>query len=171
MTKPDRKQCMLLSMSDALERIPDSQRKVLGDIWDKATALTEDEINCPKNNKPIYIAPPTARLKNEIRKFFGKNIKLEKQSISFERVYHISDGHGEYKEHAPEQIPVTKERFILMADVLENFDAVEKRVNNSVRISKRYSDGEVVVADAILRNGNLAIKTMWIKKPDRHQLP
>ncbi|GBU25991.1 hypothetical protein R83H12_02666 [Fibrobacteria bacterium R8-3-H12] len=82
---------------------------------------------------------------------------------------HIDEIHGIGNEAKPEQIPVTKEMFMLLRDVLKNFDEVAKGTptagRDSVKITKRYLDGRIVIANAILLKGDLAITMMLAKKP------
>jgi len=155
----------LPSMEEARQAIPEGRRKYFEGIWDSGQMVTRATMNDPKNNRPVFIPPPTRRMKDELARLFGKDVKAERQSITFERAHHISERHGVGNEKQADQKPVTRETFVLIPDILANFDSVEKRPNNSVQISKEYSDGRMVVADAVLSDGNLEIKTMWIKSP------
>jgi len=136
----------------------------------------------PENNKGEEIGQPSVRLKKTINKVIGnvykKKVLSEKlpnttiQTVTVERTWHIKNRHGEGKEKLIDQISITKDTFMLIPDVLENFDSVEiardtwerNRRKPSVTISRHYSDGTIIVADAIIDENTLKIKTMWIEK-------
>jgi hypothetical protein len=151
------------SMEEAKNGISENVRNRLGKIWDYALKQEEPSI------KPITIGLVNERLNKAISKTLGKEIKAEKQYIRLKDVRHIYEAHGAGKENNPAQIPVTKDIFILIPDVLENFDTIERGSESvgreSVKITKHYSDGRVVVADVILEDGNLNITTIYVKKP------
>jgi len=137
----------------------------LGEIWDMAQKTEGMEID----RKPIPIGKVSGKLNKEISRVLRKKVKAKNQYITLERARHINERHGVGNEKDSGQIPITKKIFMLIPDVLENFDIVEKGSITfdlpSVKIAKHYSDGTVVVADAVIGK-NLTIKTMWAKKPD-----
>lgn len=170
-TKPKK----LLSLEEARASVSKSLKDRLGKIWDKAMSVTEETQNLPENIKRYPIERPTTELNKAIQNALAnKSLNPRKQSINLRQIWHIHDRHGEGNESYADQNPVTKETFMLIPDVLKNFDSVKKgkwtvdsnkQNTRSVEISKAYSDGTVILADAIVDNDGLEIKTMVLKKP------
>jgi hypothetical protein len=158
------------SMEEAKNAIPKGVRKRLGFIWDKALSKTTERTIA--DTKPIPIGNVSIKLNRAISKTLGKDVNAKKQNITLWQTRHIDKRHGVGKEKYPDQREVTKEIFMLILDVLENFDTVEKgkgtwinEVKPSILISKHYSDGTIIVANAIIDKNTLWIKTMVVKKP------
>jgi hypothetical protein len=153
----------LKSMEEAKNDVPEETRKRLGRIWDYA--LKQEE----PSTKPVSIGIVSDRLNKAMFKTLGKEVNAKNQCIRLKDVKHIDETHGFGKEKNLAQIPVTKDIFMLIPNVLENFDTVEKGSESvgrkSVKITKHYSDSRVIVADVILEDRNLNITTMYVKSP------
>ncbi len=153
------------SMNEARATVPENTRNRLGNIWDVAQKTEGKEAD----RKLISIGKVSNRLNKEASKVLGKEVKAAGQYIRLKDVRHIDERHGVGKETDPKQIPVTKETFTLIPDVLENFDEIQKGSEtanrDSVKLTKHYSDGRVIIADAVLEDGNLTITSMFIKSP------
>ena len=170
-----------LSMEEAKINVSEDMKKKLGEIWDKGLLIANKaEARLPENNKSESLGHPNKRLRDAIDKELKKiskslNADANKiiQNVTIERGWHAKNKHGEGKEKLGNQISITKEIFILIPDVLETFDSVEigrdtwegNRRKHSVTISKSYSDGTIILADAIIDENTLKIKTMWIERP------
>jgi hypothetical protein len=138
-------------------------------------SMEEAENDVPKSTrerlgkKLIPIGDVSIKLNKEISKVLAKEINAKKQNIRLKDVKHIDEVHGVGRENNPSQIPVTKDMFMLVPDVLENFDDVKKGSETvgreSVRVSKNYSDGKAIIANAVLEDGNLSITSMYVKSP------
>jgi hypothetical protein len=156
---------MLKSMEEARNAIPEVVRKKLNFMWEHAQKTDGQAVD----TKLIAIGIVSDRLNTAISKELGKKVKAEIQYIRFKDVRHFDDVHGVGKENDPNQIPVTKEAFMLLPNVLKNFDEVKKGSETvgreSVKITKHYSDGRIVIANAVLDGGDLTITDMFIKKP------
>jgi hypothetical protein len=159
------------SMEEAKNAIPKGVRKRLGFIWDKALSKTTERTIA--DTKPIPIGDISIKLNRAISETLGRVVSIKKQNITLEQARHIYKRHGVGKEKYPDQKEVTKEMFMLIPDVLENFDTIEKGKDTwetsvkkpSILISKRYSDGTIILADAVIDKNTLEIKTMVVKKP------
>ena len=167
----------LPSMEEARAGVSENAKSRLGKIWDAAKRMfnnaRKSETSPPASNKSISIGRTSENLNKAISEALGTEINTKNQTITLRQVSHISNKHGLGNEKFADQIPVTKETFTLIPDVLENFDTVEKGKDtwignerkNSVLISKHYSDGSIVLADAIVNDDVLEIKTIVVKKP------
>ena len=164
-----------VSMSEALAKMSEEMKARLANIWEDAIKITgETEANLPVNNKNISIGHPTAKLNKAISEVLGTEINAKEQNITLRQAWHINDKHGVGNEKYMDQNPVTKETFMLIPDVLENFSTVEigrgtkdsrKQDTRSIVIGRIYSDGTVILANALAGIGKLEIKTMVLKKP------
>jgi len=121
------------------------------------------------------VYPMNERLNKAIKKALeGKKYKT--QMISLATVRRINEEHGVGNEKRADRIPVTKENFCLLPDILKNFDIVEKGEDlfednvrkQSVVIRKHYSDGTIAVVNAV-NEDSLEIKDMWVEKPTSPQ--
>jgi hypothetical protein len=112
----------LRSMEEARSYISEDTRKKLGLMWEHAQ---ETEYQ-PVDTKLIPIGRVVENLNKEISRALEMEVKAEKQYIRFKDVRHFDKVHGVSRENDPMQIPVTKETFMLLPDVLKNFDEVEK---------------------------------------------
>jgi hypothetical protein len=162
------------SMEEARNAIPEGVRKKLGNIWDKGVEIKDSaESKLPVNNKEIPLSAASRRLNEAIFKALGVKMNITEQIVTIKRAWHTNKKHGVGKEKRLNQIPVTRETFMLIPDVLKNFDTVERGMDtwindkrkSSVVIGKYYSDGRIVLANAIINNNKLKIQTMWIEKP------
>jgi len=155
----------LPSMEEARAAIPENKRRYFERMWDRAAETEGAKIDRVR----MAIGKVNSRLNKEASDVLGKKINAEKQYIRLKDVRHIDEIHGIGKEKDPAQIPVTKEAFILVTDVLENFDEIRKGSEtagrDSVKLTRHYSDGKVVIADAVLEDGNFIITSMFIKRP------
>jgi len=164
---------ILLSMREAQTLVSREMKARLGKIWKKAMQITKKTEYLPENNISIPIGHPTAKLNNAISNALKEEINATEQNITLRQVWHMDDKHGACNEKYPDQNPVTEEIFILIPNILENFDTViegrrtwkDNKENRSVLISKGYYDGTVILADAIIDGNRLEIKTMVVKKP------
>jgi len=117
------------------------------------------------------IYPMNERLSDAIKKALEEK-KYKSHVISLATVRRINEEHGVGNEKRADRIPLTKEDFCLLPDVLEKFDTVEKGedlcedniMKQSVIIKKRYLDGTISVVEAENKD-NLEIKDMWVEKP------
>jgi hypothetical protein len=173
-TKPKASRKTLKSMEEAKIYVSKGMKSKLGSIWDKGVKIKDKtESKLPKNNKEIPLGIPSKELNYAINKALGTEVSITEQVVTIERAWHTEKKHGVGKEKLPNQIPVTKETFMLIPDVLESFDTVERGIDtwiydkrkSSVVIGKRYSDGRIVLANAIVDESKLKIQTMWIEKP------
>jgi hypothetical protein len=156
---------MLKSMESARNDISENARRKLDKLWE--LAKTTDGML--KDRDLIRIGLVSDRLNKAMSEALGMEVKAEIQYIRLKDVRHIDEVHGVGNEKDSAQIPVTKDMFMLMPDVLKNFSKVEKGSitidRPSVKITKHYSDGRIIIADAVLEDGNLNITSMLAKKP------
>jgi hypothetical protein len=155
----------LRAMEEAKNYVSEDMRKKLALMWERAHK-TEYQ---PIDTKLVAIGRVSDNLNKEASRVLRKEIKAQKQHIRLKDVRHIDEQHGVGNEKTPTQIPVTKDIFMLIPDVLENFDEVKKGSEtvgrDSIRITKNYSDGKIIIADAVLEDGNLTITSMYVKSP------
>jgi hypothetical protein len=160
----------LPSMAEARRGVPEDLRDRLEKVW--------DTVNAGKGNPwaRFYFDKPSKRLVDEIKRATGKDFSIDNQIITLGHIRHINKRHGVDGE-IKSQVPVTKEVFAVIPDALKNFDTVEKsgkasRGDDVVKIKKRYSDGTMIIADAVLRkndaqrpnHADLEIRTVYIDK-------
>jgi len=163
----------MLSMEEAKANVSEDMKKRLGEIWDNAMCLTPKTAELPENNAIIPLGRPSKKLNEAISNALNDKIKTTEQNITLRQVWHMDDKHGKNNEKFSDQNPITKEIFMLIPDVLENFDKIKEgkrtwkynKEHRSVLISKEYSDGTVILADAVIDGSKLEIKTMILKKP------
>jgi len=162
------------SMEEALESVPEKIRVKLGHGWNMATTEKKDP------HRRLYFNRPSQRLVNEVNMVLGEYLDIDNQFITHGHIRHINKEHGIGRETSSNQIPVTENVFTLIPHTLENFDNVEKSPRKTsdghevVKITKQYSDGQVVIADAILQknspNGtnkaSLEIRSIYVKELD-----
>jgi len=175
---------MHLNLDEARTSVPKGLRDRLEKIWDRAMAVTEETQYLPENIKSHRIGEPTKRLNDAVKEVLKdiprfNNLTLTKQSINLRQTWHIYGRHGDGNENYADQNPITKETFTLIPNVLEDFDTVKKgkwtknskgRDVPSIEIYKVYSNGTIILADAIIENNELEIKTMVLKKPTEVKL-
>jgi hypothetical protein len=66
-------------------------------------------------------------------------MNITKQVITIKRAWHTNKRHGIGKEKYPNQIPVTKETFMLIPDVLKTFDTVERGMDTWINDKRKDS--------------------------------
>ncbi|MCL2183945.1 MAG: hypothetical protein FWB85_10815 [Chitinispirillia bacterium] len=150
----------LPSMEEARRSVQHSHRVHLEKIWDAAIKN--------KGDHPYSLGSPTPRLLEEIGRVLGRKVNAKHQIITLGYTRHINKSHGVGGRSVAGQVPVTRERFSLIPDVLKNFDTVEvgheTRGGDGVLIRKRYADGEAVLVDVVPVKGNLEIRSYRIDK-------
>jgi hypothetical protein len=152
----------LKSMEEARLDLPHSRRKFFARIWDEATHQIGGNVF-----HQYILGTPTPQLISAIEGVLGRPIKAKRQIIQLGYVKHINNRHGAGGAVVNGQVPITKELFALIPDVLENFDSVEKGHATSggdgVLIRRRYSDGAAVLVNAVANRGNLEIRSFRIE--------
>ena len=153
----------LKSMEEARRDVLLSQRKHLEKIWDEA-------VNKEGGNayKIYFIGNPAQKLLDEIETVLGRPVNAKKQLIQLGYIRHINSRHGIGGVAVDGQVPITRETFALIPDVLKSFDSVEKghdtRGGDGILIRKRYSDGTAVLVNVVPINGNLEIRSFRVDK-------
>jgi len=161
------------SMEEARQNVPEEKRRWLNNVWNSAIA------GKGRANRPVYFNKPNKKLNAEVSRVFGKEINIDNQSVTLGYVRHINNYHGVDSPYlGKDEIPVTKDVFALIPDVLENFDTIEKsnkqttRGEDAIKITKHYSDGTMTIVDAVVKiddpkkpnKANLEIRTVYVDK-------
>ena len=161
----------LQTMEEARASIPESTRARLEKVFEIAI------VGKGSPDRKVYFDKPNDNLKAEVNKILGKDVNIDNQVITLGYIRHINNRHGiKNPKLGKNEIPVTKELFALIPDVLNNFNIVEKsnsktsRGEDVVKITRQYSDGTMTIVDAIIKkdqnsnNANLAIRTIYVDK-------
>jgi len=152
----------LKTIEEARKGLLRSQRKHLESIWDEAISQTGGNAY-----KTYFIGNLTPRLIEGLESALCRPINAKKQLVKLGYIRHINKRHGAGGTAVKGQIPITKELFALIPDVLDNFDFVDKghktTDGDGVLIRKRYSDGIAVLISAVPAKGSLEIRSFRIE--------
>lgn len=151
------------SMEEALKGVPNGYRKHLEAIWDESIG---------QNNKSatyqFSLGSPSPELVSEISKVLGRPVNSRKQIIELGYVRHIKKRHGENGTAIEGNIPINKELFALISDILKNFDSVaighRTRGEEAVLIKKNYSDGTGIIVETVPVKDNLGIRSFRVER-------
>jgi hypothetical protein len=155
----------LPSMAEARKDILSSQRKYLERVWDGA-------LNHPEKSPShsFFIGVPTPKLVSEISRVLGRPVNSKRQVVELGYVRHIKKRHGEGGTAIDGKVPITKELFALIPDILKNFDSVkaghETTGGDGVLITRNYSDGTGIIVEAVPVKGDLEIRSFRIEERD-----
>jgi hypothetical protein len=153
----------LPSIEEARKNVPNSYRKHLEAIWDESIG---------QNNKSatyqFSLGSPSPELVSEISRILGRPVNSRKHIIELGYVRHIKKRHGENGAAIEGNVPITKELFALISDILKNFDSVatghRTRGEEAVLIKRHYSDGTGIIVEAVPVKDNLEIRSFRIER-------
>lgn len=146
------------------------------EISNKITDAVQRAINNDNIFKKLSISKVNQKQIEDIQEKTGIEINESyKHVIDFSAIRHTLQRHGEQQEKNHDQIPVTKEDFEKIPEILETYDEIYKgetsrRGIERIVYRKRYNGTTYYIEEVRNKKKDLALKTMY-KKRSGEQLP
>ena len=133
----------------------------IGRLYDK-----KDTETGPYSWKDYALVSP--QLAKKIKEITGLDVSNYVHSITTDGIKHADKTHGVGNEKDPKQIPIIKEDFLLIPDVIRTPDSIsiskEKTKGthlHAIRFGKKFGDTIYVVEEIRAGRKKLAFKTMY----------